>query len=49
MATNSIIGIQDMGAAGLTCSSIEMADKGNAGMDLDLDAVPQREAGHVGL
>jgi len=45
MATDSIIGIQDMGAAGLTCSSVEMADKGNAGMDLDLDAVPQREAG----
>ncbi|MBT7645763.1 MAG: phosphoribosylformylglycinamidine synthase subunit PurL, partial [Rhodospirillaceae bacterium] len=45
MATDSIIGIQDMGAAGLTCSSVEMADKGNAGMDLDLDAVPQREEG----
>ncbi|MGY8994982.1 MAG: phosphoribosylformylglycinamidine synthase subunit PurL, partial [Alphaproteobacteria bacterium] len=45
MATDCIIGIQDMGAAGLTCSSIEMADKGNAGMDLDLDAVPQREEG----
>ncbi len=43
MATDSIIGIQDMGAAGLTCSSVEMADKGDAGMDLDLDAVPQRE------
>jgi len=45
MATDSIIGIQDMGAAGLTCSSVEMADKGDAGMDLDLDAVPQREEG----
>ena len=43
MASDSIIGIQDMGAAGLTCSSVEMADKGHAGMDLDLDAVPQRE------
>jgi len=45
MATDSIIGIQDMGAAGLTCSSVEMADKGDAGMELDLDAVPQREDG----
>ena len=43
MASDSIIGIQDMGAAGLTCSSVEMADKGHAGTDLDLDAVPQRE------
>ncbi|MBC6439935.1 MAG: phosphoribosylformylglycinamidine synthase subunit PurL [Rhodospirillales bacterium] len=45
MTTDSIVGIQDMGAAGLTCSSVEMADKGNAGMDLDLDAVPRREEG----
>ena len=43
MATDSIVGVQDMGAAGLTCSSVEMADKGNAGVDLDLDAVPRRE------
>lgn len=39
-----LIGIQDMGAAGLTCSSSEMAAKGDCGMELDLDLVPQREA-----
>lgn len=39
-----LIGIQDMGAAGLTCSSSEMAAKGGCGMELDLDRVPQREA-----
>ena len=44
MATDAIIAIQDMGAAGLTCSSVEMADKGNAGIELDLDAVPLRES-----
>jgi phosphoribosylformylglycinamidine synthase len=43
MATDAIIGIQDMGAAGLTSSSIEMADKGGAGIRLDLDRVPIRE------
>lgn len=43
MATDSIIAIQDMGAAGLTCSSVEMADKGGVGIELDLDAVPARE------
>ena len=43
MATDAIIGIQDMGAAGLTSSSVEMADKGNAGIVLDLDRVPVRE------
>ncbi|MEE2688641.1 MAG: phosphoribosylformylglycinamidine synthase subunit PurL [Pseudomonadota bacterium] len=43
MTTNSIIAIQDMGAAGLTCSSVEMADKGGVGIELDLDAVPARE------
>lgn len=43
MATDAIVAIQDMGAAGLTCSSVEMADKGNVGLELDLDAVPQRE------
>ena len=43
MATDSIIAIQDMGAAGLTSSTSEMADKGNVGIDLNLDAVPQRE------
>jgi phosphoribosylformylglycinamidine synthase len=45
MATDAIVAIQDMGAAGLTCSSVEMADKGGVGVDLDLDRVPVREAG----
>ncbi len=43
MATDAIIAIQDMGAAGLTSSSIEMADKGGVGIQLNLDLVPQRE------
>jgi phosphoribosylformylglycinamidine synthase subunit PurL len=43
MATDAIIAIQDMGAAGLTSSSSEMADKGGAGIEIDLDKVPQRE------
>ena len=43
MASDAIIAIQDMGAAGLTSSSVEMADKGNVGFELDLDKVPQRE------
>ena len=45
MATDAIIGIQDMGAAGLTSSSVEMAGKGGVGIELDLDACPQRETG----
>src|SRR4051795_6661932 len=45
MASDAIIAIQDMGAAGLTSSSVEMAGKGGLGIDLDLDAVPQRETG----
>ena len=45
MATDAIIAIQDMGAAGLTSSSFEMAGKGGMGVDLDLDHVPQRETG----
>ncbi|MGE3916034.1 MAG: phosphoribosylformylglycinamidine synthase subunit PurL, partial [Hyphomicrobiaceae bacterium] len=45
MATDVIIAIQDMGAAGLTSSTSEMADKGGVGIDLELDHVPQREAG----
>ena len=45
MATDTIVAIQDMGAAGLTCSSVEMADKGGVGFDLDIDKVPQREEG----
>jgi phosphoribosylformylglycinamidine synthase II len=44
MATDMIIAIQDMGAAGLTSSTSEMADKGGVGIDLVLDHVPQREA-----
>jgi phosphoribosylformylglycinamidine synthase len=43
MATDAIIAIQDMGAAGLTSSSSEMASKGRAGIELNLDRVPQRE------
>jgi len=43
MATDAIAAIQDMGAAGLTSSSIEMADKGGIGITLDMDKVPQRE------
>lgn len=45
MATDSIISIQDMGAAGLTCSAVEMGDKGKLGIQLNLDYVPQRETG----
>ena len=45
MATDAIVAIQDMGAAGLTSSTVEMAGKGEVGIELDLDAVPQREAG----
>src|ERR1700691_290846 len=44
MATDAIIAIQDMGAAGLTSSSAEMGSKGGSGIELDLDKVPQREA-----
>jgi len=44
MATDAIVAIQDMGAAGLTSSSVEMAGKGGVGIELDLDRVPQREA-----
>lgn len=40
-----VVGIQDMGAAGLTCSSTEMSAKGNSGMQIDLDKVPTRETG----
>lgn len=43
LQTGAIVGIQDMGAAGLTCSTIEMASKGDVGMDVDLDLVPMRE------
>ncbi|HKQ98409.1 MAG TPA: phosphoribosylformylglycinamidine synthase subunit PurL, partial [Candidatus Polarisedimenticolia bacterium] len=40
-----VVGIQDMGAAGLTCSTLEMAARGGAGMEVDLDRVPLRETG----
>lgn len=43
MQSDAIISIQDMGAAGLTSSSVEIADKGGIGVELDLDQVPQRE------
>src|SRR5262249_54904663 len=43
MATDAIVAIQDMGAAGLTSSSVEMAGKGGLGIQLDLDKVPTRE------
>ncbi len=43
MKTGAVISIQDMGAAGLTCSAVEMGDKGGLGVQLNLDAVPQRE------
>ena len=45
MATDAVISIQDMGAAGLTCSAVEMGDKGGLGIKLNLDTVPQRETG----
>jgi len=45
MSTDAIVGIQDMGAAGLTCSSFEMASNAGTGIELDLDRVPQRETG----
>ncbi|MBK6627767.1 MAG: phosphoribosylformylglycinamidine synthase subunit PurL [Flavobacteriales bacterium] len=43
--TDAIIGMQDMGAAGITCSTSEMSAKGGAGMDIHLDRVPTRQAG----
>ncbi|MBS0122984.1 phosphoribosylformylglycinamidine synthase subunit PurL [Thetidibacter halocola] len=43
MQTGAVISIQDMGAAGLTCSAVEMGDKGGLGIRLDLEKVPQRE------
>ena len=43
MTTGAVISIQDMGAAGLTCSAVEMGDKGGLGIRLDLEKVPQRE------
>ena len=43
MATGAVVSIQDMGAAGLTCSAVEMGDKGNLGVRLDLEKIPTRE------
>ena len=43
MQTGAVISIQDMGAAGLTCSAVEMGDKGELGIRLDLEKVPTRE------
>ena len=43
MASGAVIAIQDMGAAGLTCSAVEMGAKGDLGIELDLDKVPCRE------
>ena len=45
MASDAIVAIQDMGAAGLTSSSVEMASKGGVGIELDMNAVPCREEG----
>ncbi len=45
METGAIVGIQDMGAAGLTCSSFEMASSAGTGIEMELDLVPQREEG----
>jgi phosphoribosylformylglycinamidine synthase len=45
MATDSLVGIQDMGAAGLTCSTCEMGSRGGAGVEIDVSLVPQRETG----
>jgi phosphoribosylformylglycinamidine synthase subunit PurL len=45
MKTGAIIGIQDMGAAGLTCSTCEMGGRGGVGIEIELDRVPQRETG----
>ncbi|MGB3615172.1 MAG: phosphoribosylformylglycinamidine synthase subunit PurL, partial [Elainellaceae cyanobacterium] len=43
--TGAVVAAQDMGAAGLTCSTAEMAEKGNVGIELDLDQIPVRESG----
>src|ERR1700678_1592652 len=45
MATGAVLGIQDMGAAGLTCSTCEMGARGELGLTIELDLVPQRETG----
>ena len=45
MRTDALIGVQDMGAAGLTCSTCEMGARGGAGVEIDVSQVPQRETG----
>ena len=45
MQTGAVVGIQDMGAAGLTCSTCEMGGRGGVGVEIELDLVPQRETG----
>ena len=45
MQTGAIVGIQDMGAAGLTCSTCELGGRGGVGLEIELDLVPQRETG----
>src|SRR5688572_2181428 len=45
MKTDALVGIQDMGAAGLTCSTSEMGSRGGAGVEIDVALVPQRETG----
>ncbi len=47
MKTGAVVGIQDMGAAGLTCATSEMSSRGSTGMDIDVAHVPQRETGMV--
>src|SRR5262250_3819304 len=45
MHSGAVVGIQDMGAAGLTCSTCEMGGRGGVGLEIELDLVPQRETG----
>ncbi|MBP9733844.1 MAG: phosphoribosylformylglycinamidine synthase subunit PurL [Candidatus Omnitrophica bacterium] len=45
LQTDAVVGIQDMGAAGLTCSTCETASRGNSGIEIDVALVPQRETG----
>jgi phosphoribosylformylglycinamidine synthase subunit PurL len=45
MQTGAVVGIQDMGAAGLTCSTCEMGGRGGVGLEVELDHIPQREVG----
>jgi phosphoribosylformylglycinamidine synthase subunit PurL len=47
MRTDAVVGIQDMGAAGLTCATSEMSSRGGTGMDVEVTLVPQRESGMV--